>query len=376
MIENQKGKAWSRAELAAREQGTSWKAQIQDTIDRIIPTVADFGEFVEAMEGAGVKVGGSMHISYQLEGQERRTRGNKIGSGYTREGIMARIYAEKSNVIHFVTMSSKLVREGETRYFTRIPYTQEYVHIDRERASWVDRNKTLGVFLFEDREYTICDREGRPLRAVSGADLISHYDDKTRRAEPEPVPQDITTWITRITRRERIENIKGLAGILSTMDREGVRDFKDVFDGIYRLGVQIGDIRTEELAALETKETALREAAGLMVTYEKLKPVVETVQGASVFKRRRLEAKHEDDLRAFSHADEGLRALGLDPTVTDGEQLISGLRAIQEAKDEVKNRISGLEQRREALKAARDMVMTLRNEDRGHPTRRTRDIGR
>ncbi len=91
MTSGRKGKNYK--EYQQSREGTSWKEILADLIDKAVSESASFDEFLEKMELEGVSVKRGKHISFRCEalGQERVTRGNKIGEGYTEEAIRARI---------------------------------------------------------------------------------------------------------------------------------------------------------------------------------------------------------------------------------------------------------------------------------------------
>lgn len=91
MTSGRKGKNYK--EYQQSREGTSWKEILADLVDKAVSESTSFEEFLEKMELEGVGVKRGKHISFRCEalGQERVTRGNKIGEGYTEEAIRARI---------------------------------------------------------------------------------------------------------------------------------------------------------------------------------------------------------------------------------------------------------------------------------------------
>lgn len=87
----EKGKSYIEHTAALR--GTSWKAQLKNTIDKTISRSTDFEDFLLRMELSGYEVKQGKHISFRANanGQERFIRGKTIGTNYTEDSIRNRI---------------------------------------------------------------------------------------------------------------------------------------------------------------------------------------------------------------------------------------------------------------------------------------------
>ena len=88
----EKGKHY--AEWANEKRGSSWKAKLRRTIDRVLPTVSSYEEFLAAMRQEGYEIQTTRNIlSFRLsgEGQERFTRTRTLGTDYTEEALKSRI---------------------------------------------------------------------------------------------------------------------------------------------------------------------------------------------------------------------------------------------------------------------------------------------
>ena len=87
---NNKGKSYK--ERAVVNKGISWKLQLQNTIDVVIPKSKDFDDFIMRMELAGYKVKRqNKNISFCADGRERYTRSKTLGEDYTIDAIIERI---------------------------------------------------------------------------------------------------------------------------------------------------------------------------------------------------------------------------------------------------------------------------------------------
>ncbi len=86
-----KGKSINRYEWEQRRKGTSWKEQIRQAIDRLIPTVDTLDELMQALEERGYEIKRGKYISIKAPGQERFVRTKTLGEEYDEESLKIRI---------------------------------------------------------------------------------------------------------------------------------------------------------------------------------------------------------------------------------------------------------------------------------------------
>lgn len=86
-----KGKSVKYNEWQHRKNGTSWKQQIRDEIDRLIPTVNSLDDLIQTLEERGYEVKRGKYISIKAPEQERFVRTKTLGEEYDEESLKARI---------------------------------------------------------------------------------------------------------------------------------------------------------------------------------------------------------------------------------------------------------------------------------------------
>ena len=94
IIENPEEKGKHYREWSAEKKGQSWKTLLRQTIDRILPTVSTFDEFLEGMRKEGYEVvqsKSSKLLKFRAQGQERFTRSKTLGADYTLEALCNRV---------------------------------------------------------------------------------------------------------------------------------------------------------------------------------------------------------------------------------------------------------------------------------------------
>ena len=85
----EKGKSY--VEHQAVKNGTSYKAKLKATIDRLFPACADLEDLLRRLWEEGYEIRRGKYISCRASGQERFTRLKTLGIDYTEEAISSRI---------------------------------------------------------------------------------------------------------------------------------------------------------------------------------------------------------------------------------------------------------------------------------------------
>ena len=86
-----KGKTINHKEWEHRKNGTSWKEQIRQEIDKLIPTVNSLNELLQTLEERGYEIKRGKYISIRAPGQERFVRTKTLGDEYTEDSLNIRI---------------------------------------------------------------------------------------------------------------------------------------------------------------------------------------------------------------------------------------------------------------------------------------------
>ena len=86
-----KGRSINYKEWEHKKNGTSWKQQIRDEIDKLIPTVNSLDELLQTLEEHGYEIKRGKYISIRAPGQERFIRTKTLGDEYTEESLNIRI---------------------------------------------------------------------------------------------------------------------------------------------------------------------------------------------------------------------------------------------------------------------------------------------
>ena len=85
------GKNMEYNEWEHKKNGTSWKQQIRDEIDKLIPEVNSLDELLQILEERGYEIKRGKYISVKAPGQERFVRTKTLGEEYTDDSLNIRI---------------------------------------------------------------------------------------------------------------------------------------------------------------------------------------------------------------------------------------------------------------------------------------------
>ena len=85
------GRSMNYSEWQHKKKGTSWKEQIRQEIDRLIPAVNDLDELLGTLEERGYKIKRDKYLYIKAPGQKRSVSLWRLGEDYTEYSLNARI---------------------------------------------------------------------------------------------------------------------------------------------------------------------------------------------------------------------------------------------------------------------------------------------
>lgn len=110
-----KGKGAHYAQWKEEKKGTSYKANLRQTIDRVILESRSFEEFLSKMRKEGYEVSAHGVLKFRAAGQERFTHSRTLGAEYSEESLREKIYGktkvpvpERRKVNLLIDIQSKL----------------------------------------------------------------------------------------------------------------------------------------------------------------------------------------------------------------------------------------------------------------------------
>ncbi len=301
---NFKKKSPTHYEWEQRKAGTSWKAQIQDIIDKAISETSDYENFKAALEKSNVEIKEGKRISFRITGtgQERFCRGDRIGEDYSKERIIERL-AEPKKKHREKVMPPKAAEQGE---------------------------------MSAPAAAAALPKERQP--------VFSTYDQKI-------------DWQAQ---RTKLAATKELAAALLTIRQENIQQESDFDIRVNEILQKASNVRST-MTELAGKNQQYKDAAKYLLAFREYLPIKQEAEKQSPFTKKRFLSKHESELLAFDHAAAQLEKLGVntnvDPDkvitlVKDQDSKISGLAsALQEATDRISS-----------IRKAHELVESMKHE--------------
>lgn len=102
-----KGRSVSYYEWSQNKKGASWKEQIRQEIDKLIPNVNSIDELLQALEERGYEIKRGKYISIKAPGQQRFVRTKTLGEEYTEDSLKTRILYREVGAGTTPSMDSK-----------------------------------------------------------------------------------------------------------------------------------------------------------------------------------------------------------------------------------------------------------------------------
>ncbi|NLD49120.1 MAG: relaxase/mobilization nuclease domain-containing protein [Clostridiaceae bacterium] len=385
VIRQPKGKGKSRTEWEAIKEGTSWKEQIKNTIDHLIPQATDYNSFVALMKNANIEIKEGKHISFRLNGQERFARGKTIGAEYTKEQIINRIGERAKTTYKEITLNEKLILgESEKGFFTRIPYTQKYIWFSKEQCQWTNaEHKTLHINISTEQQYEFVTKTGEKMETITGEVIHKYYDDAAKMREEkqagkeagQPVKEDkkilngkisevkkrplpLANKIIYATKKQQNIDTKQLANMLLMLRRENIQKFSDIDTKIAALKEQSLTVR-EDIKQLDSKNEKYKETAKYLVSYNKYLPIKLQYEKQTIITKKSFYNKNESELLAFEHAAKQLEKLGVNTNVNSDkviELVKQQTKQVTELHDQYKKTDSRVEELRKAQAVIQNLI--------------------
>lgn len=301
-----KSKSPTHYEWEQRKAGTSWKAQIQEIIDKAISENSDYDSFKAALKTANVEIKEGKRISFMIKGtgQERFCRGDRIGEDYSRERILERL-AEPKKKKQEKVLPPSAADQGEKKS----PAAAAELPRPRERQPAFDT-----------------------------------YDQKV-------------SWQAQ---RTKLAATKELAAVLLTIRQENIQQESDFEIRASELLEKASGVRST-INELAGKNQQYKDAAKYLLAFREYLPIKQEAEKQTLFTKKRFLSKYESELLAFDHAAAQLEKLGVntnvDPDkvitlVKDQDNKIAGLST---ALKEVTDRIS-------SIRKAHELVESLKPE--------------
>lgn len=312
-----KSKGRSQYEQQQRKHGTSWKEQMQQSIDKAIAKATDFESFRAELLKYGIEILDGKRITFHkigvesANGRAAKVRGDRIGEDYTRERITERISE---------------------------PKTKERKKVFAPQPQATEQPKTA------ERPATV---ERQP--------VFSSYDKKVE-------------WQARAT---KLAATKELAAALMTIRKENVTQFSDFDTNLAELKEKSGEVRGT-IKNLYDKNAQYKNAAKYLLAYNQYLPVYQNLQKQGVFSKAKFETKYSGELASFKYAAEQLEKLGVNTTV-DPQKVIALVQEQDGKVNELADNLQQVNGRISQIRQAQEIVKSIQTGDQQREQKHKKD---
>lgn len=297
-----KGRSLKYYEWHHRKNGTSWKAQIKNEIDKLIGSVKTLDELLQLLEENGYEVKLGKYISVRAPGQERFVRTKTLGEEYTEESLITRIlyrevgsgetpsyenkeklWADYAAVIGDVRILAGQQRKVQRKYDTALPYSEDNdldVHRLSAQLSVLNQEKIYSIGELEGRIFKLkrelekqrvlineqIDEHNRLISLLQQAEEYFELSKKSDLSAPEELKKKLYEAVVHengLYSAAAIDRLKNKADILSKKisalkeNLESCRQQYDVYTDIYRSYGEISkDSYIDDLIEEENKNRA------------------------------------------------------------------------------------------------------------------------
>jgi len=308
IVEDPKGKGKSYKEYLEFKKGTSWKAQIKETIDLLINNVKSFEEFKKEMNNLGFEIKEGKHISFKAPNQERYCRGKTIGENYTREKIEERIKESNKNINLKINKSS-IFMEKENYYIIKVPAKDIYIKLDKEsikiKEDYIELNSLVEEYKLIDvnKSETVITRKEVVELFKNNKDIKNDSID-----DISNIKLDKNIFVER---KQKIKEVKDLANSIIILRKEGIISATDLKEKLNEIKNERDNI-IDLIKTLEEKNNNFKNVSKYLITYNKYKDIYEKYGNKkNIFRKN----KFEDEIELYQHAEKELNKLGINTNV-------------------------------------------------------------
>ena len=257
-----KGRSVSYYEWSQNKNGMSWKEQIRQEIDKLIPNVNSLDELLQALEERGYEIKRGKYISLKAPGQQRFVRTKTLGEEYTEDSLKTRILYREVGAGTTPSMDSK--SKLRAAYVAVIGD----VRILAEQQKKVQRKRILTAEYSADNDLDVYKLSAQ-LSVINKDRIVSIGDLESRisklRVDYEKHRQEINNYIEEHNRLVSLWEQAQLYKTLSAKDKLSASEQLKMT--VCRQAMDSNDIRTladinrlrERTESLSKKISALKE---------------------------------------------------------------------------------------------------------------------
>ncbi len=334
------GKGVSHYENEMQKEGKSWKEKLRVRIAEVMLYSRDFADFLRNCTASGIEYVYTPHNKYKLkfklsgDGQQRFTRAETLGEGFTVERITEQI-AEIQEKLSAENVTPEMLIEppkpvvpkpAEPVQGRRLISEELLARVREQKASQTPQPTAIPPKPDTDRTFITAEEFLAPLYDKPETPPLAP--DPTESKAPEKKKED--PW-------DLVRGMRDSDKMIAELEAVGITSFTEFTGFMYR--GQHDDDHTDEVAELKTHIRTVETIIAKMKHHDDLVPTYREYKGLSGFKQSRYRKKHSEEIEDYEQTraflKEQCRAYTTDdklPSLKDMEKL---LQRMKDRRDEI-----------------------------------------
>ena len=344
-----KGKGISYLERLKQQEGKSWKEKLRIRIAEVMLYSRDFADFLRNCTASGIEYVYTPKNKYKLkfklsgDGQQRFTRAETLGEGFTVESITEQIaeIQEKRSAANvtpdmLIEPPKPVVPKPEPKPTPPKPaepvqgrrlITEELLARVREQKA-SQATQPTATTPKPDTDRTV----------ITAEEFLAPLYDKPETSQPAPEPTE--SKVPEKKKEDPWDLVRGMRDsdkMIAELEAVGITSFTELTGFMYR--GQHDDDHTDEVAELKTHIKTVETIIAKMKHHDELVPTYREYKGLSGFKQSRYRKKHSEEIEDYEQTraflKEQCRTYTTDnklPSLKDMEKL---LQRMKDRRDEI-----------------------------------------
>ncbi|EGC03053.1 relaxase/mobilization nuclease domain protein [Ruminococcus albus 8] len=313
-----KGKGVSYLELLKQEEGKSWKEKLHVRIAEVMLYSRDFADFLKNCTSAGIEYVYTPKNKYKLkfklsgDGQQRFTRAETLGEGFTVESITEQIAEIQEKLLAANVTPDMLIEPPKPVVPKTEPKPTQAVTAPTTPKQSAEPENTTETSETAKRKAAAEQVEkffaARRARRQAQLDMLNASASKPAEPKPEPsapTPQPTPTESKAPEKKEDVwAEIRGMRDcdkMIADLEAGGITSLDDLKGFFWNF--KHPDDHTDELAKLRAKIEPIDKLIAMMEQHSQNYDIYKEYQERSAFTQKSFRKKNAAAIDAFEEAD-------------------------------------------------------------------------
>lgn len=310
------GKGVSHYENKMQKDGKSWKEKLRVRIAEVMLYSRDFADFLRNCTASGIEYVYTPHNKYKLkfklsgDGQQRFTRAETLGEGFTVESITEQIAeiqeklsAENVTPDMLIEPPKPVVPKTEPKQTVTAPTTLKQSAEPETITEMSETAKRKAAAEQVEKFFA-----ARRARRQAQLDMLNAYASKPAESKPElsaPTPQPTPAESKAPEKKEDVwAQIRGMRDsdkMIADLEAGGITSLDDLRGFFWNF--KHPDDHTDELAELDKKIRGIDKLINMMKQHSQNYDIYKEYQERSAFTQKHFRKKNAAAIDAFEEAD-------------------------------------------------------------------------